>query len=81
MGREIKKCVLPRFCVFMEKALDDTLANERRRGLTVVEVTKISTMKTRVLCVAYKKGARDPGIALNFCPFCGGDIAPKSKTK
>jgi len=34
----------------------------------------MTTGDTRKVGVAYKTSAKDPGLMLNVCPFCGAEI-------
>lgn len=62
------------WCNGMTRALDDTHANEHRRSLTTIVLTNLTTGKTRLAGVAYRKNAKDPGLMLNYCPWCSEPI-------
>lgn len=58
-------------------ALTDRLeadANARRKGLVLMVLTNFTTGSSRVVGVSFKTGAKDGGLLLNFCPFCGARI-------
>lgn len=68
------KCGRARFCRLMENALGNTLSNEHVKGFVAIQVTNMKTFQSRVLGIAYRKSARDRGLMINFCPFCGKSI-------
>lgn len=65
-------CSREAFC----KALDDRIegTNEKRKGFQSVEVVNLAEVKTETIGVAYRLSAKDKGLMLNFCPFCGEKI-------
>lgn len=60
-------------CSFLDDRLDLD-ANSHTKGLSLVVSTSMKTGKHRVLGVAYRRNAKDRGLLLNYCPFCGKDI-------
>lgn len=67
------KCSRQGWC----RRLDERLApeaNAHAKGLTTVVVTTLSTGEDRCIGIAYKLDARDNGMMVNFCPWCGEDI-------
>jgi hypothetical protein len=58
--------------------LSERFSHDRRAGFHVLEVVDVeklgATMETRVVGVYYKESAKDKGMMLNFCPFCGTKI-------
>lgn len=57
----------PWFCWLMWEWLEP----EQERGFSPYVLTRLTDFKRRLVAVVYKRTARDKGIALNFCPFCG----------
>ena len=45
---------------------------EVAKGLASLFVISKSTGKTSLFAVVYKTGRKDKGLALNYCPWCGG---------
>lgn len=76
MGKQVK-CAGPDgpWCPSLDGRLQDV--NARTRGLAALELTTFSTGAKRVVGVYYRTGAKDPGLLLNFCPWCGADIQPR----
>jgi hypothetical protein len=68
------KCTPYYWCAHMTSVM--TEAN--RAGINPVVVTNLAG-KSRMVAVAFKRTARDRGLCLNFCPFCGVKIAPSAK--
>lgn len=67
------RCTTDTYC----KALDDRIegmANHRGKGLVLMVMTNFTTGDTRKVGVAYKLSAKDGGLLLNHCPFCGERI-------
>ncbi len=69
---KVKRCAKGKFC----KSLCDVMTAYNRKGINGVLVCDFDTGKVEVLGVAFKGTERSQGIFFNFCPFCGGDIAP-----
>jgi hypothetical protein len=47
------------------------------KGLVFIKVINLKTGIERELGIAYKTDAKDRGLLINFCPFCGGNINPR----
>lgn len=62
------KCDENRCCEFLASRLEEF----HRRGFVAIYVCRVGSAKTNFRGVAYKQTARDRGIMVNFCPFCGG---------
>lgn len=67
---EFKKCNTKRMCRFLQERV--TLGMGGGVGLHTVETTNFKTGKSYFRGVAYKTIARDNGLVINHCPFCGG---------
>ena len=67
------KCSEKRWCLPMRMSLNDE-ANARKKGIATVVLTSVLGMGSRLIGVAYKKTAKDLGVMLNFCPWCGEPI-------
>ena len=65
------KCSKESFCYAMDSVAEN---NIRAKGLIRFEVISRKTGQYRVLGVLYKTGARDKGLMLNVCPWCGCNI-------
>lgn len=65
-------CTLDRVCESLEERLEMTNAN--RKGLSMFVVTNAETSKRTKIAVVYKMNAKDRGLCLNHCPFCGYDF-------
>lgn len=73
---DYKKCEGPAgpYC----KTLSDRFA-DGRTGLSVFAVTSIRTRVRRVVGVVHRLDAKDVGLMLNRCPWCGANIEPEEK--
>lgn len=69
-------CSARGYCRAMDLAVAPE-ANAHTKGLVEVRLTDLATGRDRRLGVAYKSGARDPGVLVNVCPWCGRDLRPK----
>jgi hypothetical protein len=79
------RCSRRGFCRRLDERMPG-LANEKRAGFVVLALTPVSrdpktgavrmieTAKTYTAGVAYYLNARDKGMMLNYCPFCGAKI-------
>lgn len=61
------------WCEGMTENLDE-MANAHKRGLTTIVLMNLSTGNERLAGVAYRKGPKDKGLMLNYCPWCGEPI-------
>lgn len=61
------------WCPAMERYLHDE-ANAQRPGMALLVLFNLNKGTERVAGVYYKKQASDPGVMLNFCPWCGAKI-------
>lgn len=66
-----------RYCKTMMSRLGDPHA----AGLSVFEVTTFATGKRRIVGIVHKTDARDVGLMLNHCPWCGANIEPVEKAE
>jgi hypothetical protein len=57
------------------QSLSERLGNSK--GFVNIRVINVKTGIERELGIAYKINAKDRGLLINFCPFCGGDIVPR----
>ncbi len=71
--RSMRRCTLDAYCQPLEDRLEPD-ANARRKGFVVMVLMNMTTGDTRKVGVAYKTSAKDPGLMLNVCPFCGAEI-------
>jgi hypothetical protein len=69
----MRRCTLDAYCQPLEDRLEPD-ANARRKGFVVMVLMNMTTGDTRKVGVAYKTSAKDPGLMLNVCPFCGAEI-------
>lgn len=69
MSDKIPECSKDGWCNAMAERLEPE-ANAHRKGLTVVFVCNMRTGIGRVVGVAFKSKANDPGMMLNVCPWC-----------
>lgn len=77
-----KKCDESGMCRFLEMYVTDG-----GKGLRTVQTIKLDPapdeLETKWRGVAYHPTARDRGIIINFCPWCGGkpgDLANRTTT-
>jgi len=66
---EFKKCNKDGCCKFLAERLTDTGKGFHSID-TIILTEEPPTMHFRG--IAYKTGAKDKGLMLNWCPFCGG---------
>lgn len=64
----MSKCTATGMC----KPLAERCEVAPSKGLKAVHTVNLETHKTRFFGVAYKRNAKDHGLMLNVCPFCGG---------
>ena len=53
-----------------------------KKGIAIMELFDIKTMKPSGMYVGYKADAKDKFMTFNFCPFCGfyfSDLHKKGK--
>lgn len=62
------------FCRRLDQMLAPE-ANVKQKGLSVMVVTKWQTSESRAVGVVYRTGAKDRGLMVNFCPWCGASLA------
>lgn len=68
-----KKCSRESYCWAMsEKAEMDP--NSRSKGLSELRLMNMTTGKLRTAGIVYRTNARDKGLMLNHCPWCGAAI-------
>ena len=51
-------------------SLQSRLGDQHSKGLVLIEVMNLKKHTTWAFA-AYKQTAKDRGVVLNFCPFCG----------
>lgn len=70
-----KGCTEKAFCKSLNRVMNDE-PNSRAKGFSLLQMIKMSTGKMSWPAVVYKMNAKDRGVCLNFCPFCGADLQP-----
>jgi len=71
-ARGAKKLVL---CTAMDKYLVGNSWGRRSRGLYMMDnLMHMATGVTTNMGPYYRDGAKDNGVLLNFCPWCGSDL-------
>jgi hypothetical protein len=70
----VRKCGVVQWCAGMSLALHGVPDNSERKGLSVSRGWLDDAKHPKVIGVTYHAKARDPGIILNFCPWCGTRI-------
>jgi len=65
-------------CKRMEESVEGP--NPRGKGLKEYILTNVKTGKRRWACIAYHTSAKDRGVAMNFCPWCGESLLPPSNS-
>jgi len=63
----VKNCDEHNVCDHLSKRLVDG-----GKGFKALHTVKRDSNETRFLGVAYKTSAKDKGLLLNWCPWCGG---------
>lgn len=63
------KCKYPRFCERLDERITGT--NLPTKGLVAVIVSRNADDKYRVAGVSFHTSAKDRGLMLNVCPWCG----------
>jgi hypothetical protein len=66
---EFKRCNSKRMCRFLQERVICGICGGV--GLHTVDTTSFRTGKTYFRGVAYKTSAKDNGLVINYCPFCG----------
>ena len=81
----VSKCVVsddPKEVVLCERLNDYVEApNPKGKGLKEYILTNFKTGEKRWACIAYHSSAKDRGVALNFCPWCGESLRPPAERK
>jgi hypothetical protein len=72
MKEENYKCGKDMFCKQMAKRIKPP--GEGGYGLFTFVLMDWDKIKERTVGVIYKETARDRGLVLNYCPFCGEKI-------
>lgn len=69
----------PRFCVGMGRCLGEPFT----KGLSCLHTIDLSkdgpSAKMQCTGIVYRTGARDKGLMLNSCPWCGADLTTQFK--
>ena len=66
-----RKCSKNGFCKTMR---EKSSVYPGQKGIRIHHITYLPTMKLAYAFAAYHISAKDIGLALNFCPWCGGNI-------
>lgn len=66
-GTDMDKCNANGCCNHLAERLGDG-----GKGFHAFHTVKRDSNEARFLGVAYKTSAKDKGLLLNWCPFCGG---------
>ena len=72
MPKKFKKCSKKAFCSSLVKRLQEP--NARKKGLVPIQVMNMKTTEMSIIGVAYKMDARDKGVMINYCPWCGEKV-------
>lgn len=77
----IAKCLAQKriFCTAMDRSINED--ESTAKGLSTLQLYNMNTMKPSGVLVVYKTSARDRGVALNMCPWCGELVRPDMKRK
>jgi hypothetical protein len=70
----IAKCSKKAWCTGMQNILENTLANQYKKGVCVVNLYNMNNHRMWTIGIVYKKTSHDNGVILNVCPFCGENI-------
>lgn len=70
------KCTDKKWCGAMVQSLDGGL--NHGKGLSTVSSIVLATGKHGHTYVAYKRSLKDRGLLLRYCPWCAGELLPKS---
>lgn len=73
MMADFKKCNVSGLCAHLEERLSDPGV---RRGFVSVTTINSKSIGGTWRGVVFKTDAKDRGMVLNFCPFCGGKPGP-----
>jgi len=71
-GKRIQ-CDVDGMCQWFEKRTGPY--NDRAKGFQVIKAID-NDLKTVFRGVLYRMGRGDKGLAINYCPFCGGRPGP-----
>lgn len=69
MTDAVKECSVGVLCSSLDKRVDGV--NENRKGFSLMITTNGITGKRTKIGVVYKTSAKDCGVIINHCPFCG----------
>lgn len=72
---EYKKCKIGEFCFHLK----NQFGNIHGKGISLMVLTNIKTMKESARYARYRSSSKDRGIVFNFCPFCGERICEESR--
>ena len=59
--------------------LEDRTSPHRAKGFASVVTLNLDSGETKWQGVAYHTGAKDSGLMLAYCPFCGGRPGPAAQ--
>lgn len=72
--KKVSKCVFGKgYCPTMDERLEPS-DGLRGRGFLVLNIMNFIHGTSQVFGVVYKASAKDRGVILNFCPFCGAQM-------
>jgi len=74
----MKKCGLKDFC---KPFLDYAEPGGENKGLGILTFRNLETLKITRYIPIYKTSSKDKGVALNYCPWCGGSFHPRYEKK
>lgn len=80
---KITKCDVKKgiFCFVMEKMLEPEDNAHHRKGLTRLIILNFDKGTQALWGVSYGRGRSDPGVMLNYCPWCGASLKNWRKGK
>jgi hypothetical protein len=67
-------CTRSSWCTGMGIALAEVPENAESKGLSVSRGWLHQEKEPRLVGITYRRRARDQGMVLNFCPWCGARI-------
>lgn len=70
------KCTNKVWCGALVQSLDG--GNHHGKGLSAVASIILNTGRPGHTYVVYKRSLKDRGLILRYCPWCAGELLPKS---
>ena len=68
------RCTKTKYCATLLERSGD---GDAPRGLIIRNYISTRTLKTALRIAMHKLGAKDRGLVLNFCPWCGFDFSKR----